>query len=67
MQEVPDMASNTEKSLPTRGGWIEIRTVRNGFGSAVSPSPHGEGGLKYYKAGAPTVSDHVPPHTGRVD
>ena len=35
------------ESLPTRGGWIEIWTSGISSLSALSPSPHGEGGLKY--------------------
>ena len=34
-------------SLPTRGGWIEIRSCRRSAGSVYRPSPHGEGGLKF--------------------
>ena len=35
-------------SLPTRGGWIEIRSsTAAGPSASGSPSPHGEGGLKY--------------------
>ena len=33
-------------SLPTRGGWIEIRLTYSSACSRPSPSPHGEGGLK---------------------
>ena len=36
-------------SLPTRGGWIEIRRRQRTLGLRRSPSPHGEGGLKWDK------------------
>ena len=37
----------SDRSLPTRGGWIEIRYLfKNGYGGIQCPSPHGEGGLK---------------------
>ena len=41
-------------SLPTRGAWIEIGTVRYSAESEIRRSPHGERGLKYL-VGAPYV------------
>ena len=35
------------RSLPTRGGWIEIRMGNEDARKSGRPSPHGEGGLKY--------------------
>ena len=34
-------------SLPPRGGWIEIIDICKKVTITKSPSPHGEGGLKY--------------------
>ena len=35
-----------DRSLPTRGGWIEISKCSEIHAENLSPSPHGEGGLK---------------------
>ena len=43
--------TKNQKSLPTRGGWIETYPYGNTFDETVGPSPHGEGGLKH--AGRP--------------
>ena len=36
------------QSLPPRGGWIEMYCRIAGFDADLRPSPHGEGGLKFY-------------------
>ena len=38
---------DVHRSLPTRGGWIEIRNGSSCTRPRPGPSPHGEGGLKY--------------------
>ena len=56
-----------EKSLPSRGGWIEITDFGNAIGNGKGPSPHGEGGLKFGLFGVRNPDERVPPLTGRVD
>ena len=49
-------------SHPSRGGWIEISIKTSVFTGALSPTPHGVGGLKY-EAYADTIQKASPtPH-----
>ena len=51
------------KSLPTRGGWIEIRCIVAVPLRPGGPSPHGEGGLKFVSAAVLYLMPHRPsPH-----
>lgn len=47
-------------------GWCILNRVDAGMGKNIQSVALAANQF-YYKAGAPTVSDHVPPHTGRVD
>ena len=55
------------RSLPTRGGWIEIRCNHKLTEWKECPSPHGEGGLKWRSVYYIGTQAKVPPHTGRVE
>ena len=44
---IRDMVDKVLTSLPTRGGWIEIQLPAVTLCRVASPSPHGEGGLKF--------------------
>ena len=57
----------TFESLPSRGGWIEIRSCAYTARYVNSPSPHGEGGLKFNIKSIDGDEAEVPPLTGRVD
>ena len=39
--------SQNDVSLPTRGGWIEIKLCMAWRSEAAGPSPHGEGGASH--------------------
>ena len=41
--------THSHRSLPTRGGWIEINGLISDMMFSCGPSPHGEGGLKWYR------------------
>ena len=64
---IANTAQMVVPSLPTRGGWIEMSGGEIHPVSIRSPSPHGEGGLKYHVMAEKGEIGRVPPHTGRVD
>ena len=52
------------RSLPTRGGWIEIKIALCSIEALSSPSPHGEGGLKFKKTSLAIQADSSLPTRG---
>ena len=61
------MIEEREKSLPTRGAWIEIILSTYPQASGECRSPRGERGLKLEGSRKSLLERIVAPHAGSVD
>ena len=63
----PGGAGDGLESLPTRGAWIEIDSVKIAGEVDQGRSPHWERGLKFVQGPGRAAGGDVAPHTGSVD